>query len=216
MRPANQSPAHSTVEPLEPRRMLAANIPVSVSINTAQTLQTIQGMGASMIPWHFQTEYGDPNFFNMIVGDLGASMARASILPLAEQTNDDNDPNHFNWAGFDSTQLAAPFQFFQQLKARGVDRFLGTVWTAPAWMKTNSAYTDGGSLRPDDYSEFAEYLSAVTQIASRDIGVNLMAISPQNEPYFVEPYESTTYTAPQYARMLAAVVTKFKADGVKT
>jgi O-glycosyl hydrolase len=216
MRPIAAPASAQTLEPLEARKLLATNIPVSVNVNPAQTLQTIEGMGASMIPWHFNTEYADPNFFNLIAGDLGASMARASILPLAENTNDDADPNHFNWAGFDSSKLAAPFDFFQQLKARGVDRFVGSVWTAPAWMKTNSFYTDGGALRPDDYGEFAEYLSAVTQIASRDYGINLMAISPQNEPYFVEPYESTTYTANQFARMLAAVVIKFKHDNVKT
>src|SRR5205814_6770125 len=126
------------------------------------------------------------------------------ILPVAEKTNDDNDPNHFNWAGFDSSALAIPFGFLQQMQARGVSRFIGSVWTAPAWMKTNNLVTDGGSLRPDKYSEFAEYLSAVAQIAQRDYGVKLMALSPQNEPYFVEPYESTTYTAPQLRETVRA------------
>src|SRR5439155_21887442 len=142
--------------------------------------------------------------------------ARAAILPLAEKSNDDNDPNHFNWAAFDSSSMAAPFDFFQQMQARGVDRFVGSVWTAPPWMKTNNLNTDGGSLRPDKYAEFAEYLSAVTQIAKRDYGVNLMAISPQNEPYFVEPYESTTYTPNQLRETVRAVMRKFGQDGVTT
>jgi len=150
-RNTNRRRNRSAFEPLEQRRML--NVAANVTINTSQTFQTIEGLGAGMLQSKLPAEYTDPNFYNLIVDDLGASAARAPLLPLAEKTNDDNDPNHFNWAGFDASTLAEPFGFFQQLKARGVDKFVTSVWTAPAWMKTNAIHAGGGTLRPDVYAE---------------------------------------------------------------
>src|SRR5688572_28639019 len=85
------------LDPLERRTFFAA---VTVDVNPAQTFQTIEGLGAAMIPWTNKAEYRNPAFFDLIVNDLGATMARANILPMAEAANDNNDPNTFNWAGF--------------------------------------------------------------------------------------------------------------------
>lgn len=203
----------AAIEPLEARRFFDA---VSVGVDPAQTFQTIDGMGAAMIPWETRPEYNDPAFFDKIVNDLGATMARASLLPMAEVKNDNNDPNSFNWAGFDASAVGRPFAFFKAMQDRGVNKFLSTVWTAPNWMKTNRIFTDGGTLRPDMYGEYAEYLSAVSQLAKSSYGVNLSAISVQNEPYFVEPYESTTYDKNQLREAVRAIGRKFKNDGVTT
>jgi O-glycosyl hydrolase/ankyrin repeat protein len=208
--------AAQTIEPLERRTMLAVGVPVTVEVNGAQTFQTMQGMGASMAAWTRIPEYNDPAFFDRIVNDLGATTVRAGIYPWAETKNDDNDPNHFNWAGFDANSLAGPFEFFKQMKLRGVNNFLISAWTAPAWMKTNNLHTDGGSLRADMYAEYAEYLSAMVQIAKNNYGVDIAAVSPQNEPYFVEPYESTTYNANQLRETVRAIGRKFAHDGLTT
>ncbi len=206
--------ASTPMEPLEQRQML--NAAVSVTVNTTQTLQTIEGLGAGIIPWEIRPEYTDPNFYNMIVDDLGATAVRAAVLPNAEKVNDNSDPNNLDLSKFDVNALAEPFDIFQQFQDRGVSTFVTSVWSAPAWMKTNNIYTDGGSLRPDMYGEFAEYLEAVAKIAKQDFGVSLYSISLQNEPYFVEPYESTTYNANQLVNTLIAVGRKFKADGITT
>src|SRR6185437_13560723 len=202
------------IEQLEQRQML--NSAINVTINTTQTLQTMEGFGAGMIPWQIRPEYTDPNFYNMIVDDLGATAVRAAVLPNAEKVNDNADPNNLDLSKFDPNALAEPFDFFQQMQQRGVKTFVTSVWSAPDWMKTNAIYTDGGSLRPDMYAEFAEYLEGVIKVAKQDFGVNLYSISLQNEPYFVEPYESTTYNANQLVNTLLAVGRKFKADGITT
>src|SRR5688500_17236213 len=103
-----------SLEPLEPRQMLP--FAVDVAINTSQTFQTVRGMGAAMMSWDWRPEYSDPAFFDRLVNDLGATAVRAPILPTAEIVNDDNDPNHFNWAGFDHKALEHPFTFFQKMK----------------------------------------------------------------------------------------------------
>ncbi len=68
------------LDPLERRTFFAA---VTVNVNPAQTFQTIEGLGAAMIPWANKAEYRNPAFFDLIVNDLGATMARASLLPMA-------------------------------------------------------------------------------------------------------------------------------------
>src|ERR1043166_1130854 len=90
--------ASAAIELLEKRAMFTA---VTVNIDPSQTFQTLEGMGAAMVPFADIKAYHDPNFYNMIVNDLGATMARAEILPNGETQNDDNDPNHINFAGFD-------------------------------------------------------------------------------------------------------------------
>src|SRR5438046_1879364 len=101
--------AAPAAEPLDHPPFLTA---APVNINTAQKFQTIEGFGAAMTPWELKGEYTTPAFFDTIVNDLGASMARAAILPTAERVNDDADPNHINLAGFDHKALAMPFEFF--------------------------------------------------------------------------------------------------------
>ena len=60
-------------------------------------------------------------------------------------------------------------------------------------MKANRRTEDGGVLRPDMREEFAEFLAAYVLLARNNFGIDITAISIQNEPIFVEPYVSATY-----------------------
>src|SRR5205085_11842775 len=79
---------------------------------------------------------------------------------------------------------------------------------------TNDLRTADASLHSDMYGGYADYLSHIEHIAKNNFDVNLTAISPQNAPYFVEPYESTPYTDPQLRDTVRAIMHKFAADGV--
>ncbi len=59
-------------------------------------------------------------------------------------------------------------------------QLLGSPWSPPAWMKTNEA-TKGGSLRPEYYGVYAQYLVKYL-LEMRARGLTLDAITPQNEP----------------------------------
>mgnify|MGYP001185013576 CR=1 FL=1 len=64
-------------------------------------------------------------------------------------------------------------------------RFMGSPWSAPAWMKNNGAL-HGGSLLPDYYPAFADYL--VRWIQAYDAhGLNIDTLTPQNEPLHMNP-----------------------------
>lgn len=67
-------------------------------------------------------------------------------------------------------------------------KILGSPWTAPRWMKVNNL-TDlqpyeswtSGQLNPAHYQDYAEYFVKWLQ-AFKDNGINIYAITPQNEP----------------------------------
>ena len=59
-------------------------------------------------------------------------------------------------------------------------KILGTPWTAPSWMKSNGK-PKGGSLKPELYDVYAEYLARYVQSMAKQ-GIRIDAITPQNEP----------------------------------
>lgn len=75
-------------------------------------------------------------------------------------------------------------------------RFFASPWTPPPWMKTNGRY-GGGSLRPECYPYFAEYLVRFIEAYRRE-GIDVHALTVQNEPEFgPEPYPSCLWTGKQ-------------------
>ncbi len=75
-------------------------------------------------------------------------------------------------------------------------RFFASPWTPPPWMKTNGRY-GGGSLRPECYPYYAEYLARFVESYRRE-GIEIYALTVQNEPEFgPEPYPSCLWTAKQ-------------------
>jgi glucosylceramidase len=59
-------------------------------------------------------------------------------------------------------------------------KFMATPWSPPAWMKDNQS-SKGGSLLPQFYSVYAQYL--VTYLKSMEaLGLTMDYLTPQNEP----------------------------------
>jgi glucosylceramidase len=59
-------------------------------------------------------------------------------------------------------------------------KILGSPWSAPIWMKDNNS-TKGGSLQEKYYDVYANYFVKYIQ-AMKAEGINIDAITPQNEP----------------------------------
>jgi glucosylceramidase len=65
-------------------------------------------------------------------------------------------------------------------------RIVASPWSAPPFMKDNGKYYDrvagrGGKLLPEHYATFAKYVSKYLT-AYHDHGVDIWAVTPQNEP----------------------------------
>lgn len=204
------------IESLESRRLFAA---VTADIDFGQTHQTMEGFGAAMINWLSPAqlpELDDASFYDMLVNDLGASAIRGAVHPNFENVNDDADPNTFNWAGFDKQAMANTFTTFQRMKERGATTFLLSVWSPPFWQKTNYATLGGGFLRPDMRAEFAEWVAAAVIVAKQDYGIDITAVSVQNEQFFHAWYEATLYDNIQMRETVLALQKKFEAENLPT
>ena len=72
-------------------------------------------------------------------------------------------------------------------------KILGSPWTPPAWMKTNAA-SKGGSLKPEFYDVYAQYLVKYIQEMQKE-GIQIDAITVQNEP--LHPGNNPSLLMPQ-------------------
>ena len=175
--------------------------PTEVTVQLAQTRQEIQGFGIN-ITW------GDPltperadRLFDVDTG-LGLRIVRVGM-----GTNGDQLSNNI-WGDM---KLAAD---------RGVEIFIGTLWSPPAQMKSNNNVNDGGHLLPSYYEEWAETIAAFPARVKQNTGIDLYGMSPQNETDFAscgfqEPcngsYPTTVFTGAEYAAFLKVVGPKLHA-----
>ncbi len=79
------------------------------------------------------------------------------------------------------------------VRGHGV-RLLASPWSPPAWMKTNNSMNHGGSLKPEFADAWARYYLKYLD-AMRDEGLDVFAISVQNEPAATQTWDSCVYTA---------------------
>jgi glucosylceramidase len=59
-------------------------------------------------------------------------------------------------------------------------KIMATPWSPPVWMKDN-ANSKGGSLLEKHYMAYANYLAKYIQAMAKE-GINIWALTPQNEP----------------------------------
>lgn len=98
-----------------------------------------------------------------------------------------------------------------------------TVWSPPGDMKCQvtedvristapwpNGTKGGGTLCVNKYEAFADWLIQGIQMY-KDVGVDVYAISPQNEPLFWQQYNSCFYAQQWYADMLKVVGPRVKA-----
>jgi glucuronoarabinoxylan endo-1,4-beta-xylanase len=83
----------------------------------------------------------------------------------------------------------------QKAVARGA-RVMATPWTPPASMKTNNNLV-GGALSVSQYANYAKYLNSFAGYMKSN-GVQLAAVSIQNEPDFLATYESCIWSSDQF------------------
>ncbi len=211
--------------------MLAAGTATAqtISVDLGVELQTIEGFGGfgpakvwwDAGPWH------DAAYLDLIVDDLGSTIVRTQLYWDGEPSNDDDDPRTFNWEGFDfgpESDNGKQFDFVRDLDARGDVKLIASVWTPPIWMKQNSDDSlavfcrgqCGGNLNATLHDEFAEYLAAYVITMKERTGVDLWALSIQNELIFANPFESCVYDADQYAEVLKVVGARFASEGLST
>ncbi|MEM1557474.1 MAG: glycoside hydrolase [Thermoproteota archaeon] len=155
---------------------------------------------------------------DLLFSELGISIYRLRVWTRIEPRNDDNDPNRFNWNKlYFSSASDAQVWTAQQAKARGVTKFMASVWSPPGWMKNTGREPGGGYLLPEMYGEFAEFLAAYLIGYKEKFGIDIGWMSIQNEPDFsTEGWETCVYTPEQMRDVIKVVGAKLRAEGLST
>jgi len=178
--------------------------PVTLTIDATREFQTIDGFGAHGGRdnwWHNGPHYTD-EFGSLIIDDLGLTITRNEFYP-------------------DNGEQGKQYPFFRSMKAKAEAsgeplKFMATVWSPPARMKTNNSTSGGGELKTDMYDDYADYLVAYIRDLKTQCGVDLYAMGLQNELAFVEPYNSCVYTPVQFRDLAKIAGTRFRQAGVST
>lgn len=157
------------------------------SINFSTTYQTIRGFGTSTAWQPVLNATQANNLFGTGTGEVGLTILRSRIDPSSTTGGS-------NWATERSNAQQA-----QSINSQVI--VFATPWTPPAVWKSNNS-VDDGSLLTADYDNFANYLNAFIAYEKAG-GVNLYAISVQNEPDFLPSYESCGYSGAQMDAFVA-------------
>jgi glucosylceramidase len=79
---------------------------------------------------------------------------------------------------------------------RGQLNIFASPWSPPAFMKDNNDILHGGSLKPEFYQSWANYVARFIK-AYQSEGIPIWGVTVQNEPMATQKWESCIYSAEQ-------------------
>jgi len=214
-----------------------------VTINASQKFQTMEGFGgfgAKDVYWS-NGPFTSAEFVDGLINDLGLTILRDNIPTNFEIVNDNDDPNvtdltkfniNNNTTGHDG-KLADHLQYLKDMKAAGLQKLIVSIWSPAPWMKYNNqvsngtdqnsapAYTNSpdantNQLKTDIYQEFAEMCVAYIKIIRQETGIDVYALSLQNEPRFSQSYASCVYNGEALRDVIKVVGKRLNDDGLNT
>ena len=196
----------------------AVSATAQVNIDRTMRYQTIEGFG---------TYQNEKRWIDYYATDLGSSAVRIGLISnQIEPVNDNQDPYVLDMESLNYS--AIDFEYFRMLKEAGVETFILTSWSPPAWMKTNLSLDWLGPNAEWDtdaalnrlafyyYDEFAESMVAVVKMFEQEAGIHIEAIGIQNEPAFDEPYASAILDLEYFAQLIEVVGKRFEDEGIST
>jgi glucuronoarabinoxylan endo-1,4-beta-xylanase len=164
------------------------------NINWTELHQEIDGFGASsasdMPELNAITDVRADMFFDPVKG-IGLSLLRTQIQP-------------------DGSSLEIVTA--QKAAARGA-KVWAAPWTPPAKYKTNGTLENGGFLISSDYPAWADALAGYIKMMQSN-GVQIYALSVQNEPDISQPYVSCLYSAQNIHDFVPHLYSALQSTGV--
>jgi glucosylceramidase len=205
---------------------------IHINIDPSVTFQTMDGFGytlsggsalhiskmsaparAALLQEIFGTGKNDigSSYIRISVGasDLDEKVFSYNDLPTGQT---DVNMEKFD-LGYDKKYLIPVLQ--EILKINPKIKILGSPWSPPVWMKTNGD-TRGGSLKPEYYQAYANYLITYIQQMKKN-GITIDALTVQNEP--LHPGNNPSLLMPadeQKAFVRDALGPQFAKSGIKT
>jgi len=181
----------------------AAN--VTVNVNYGSPRQTVEGFGAA-VTW--------------VANDLDKFSAarQTQILDLLYKTSqpgaglswvrvgsflcDYNPaPGVYDWNHWG---IQSGMRWLQRVNASyGVNRYMVSTWSPPAWMKDNNSCANGGHVLPQYYPDLAALKVQWLQNAKAQLGFEAQVESVQNEPNMRTTYDSCEWTTSEMSNFIA-------------
>ena len=216
----------------------------TVSLDATKTFQTIDGFGGfgAQSEYWSNGPFTSDAFVSTLINDLGLTILRDNIPTNFEITNDNADPfvtdlSKFNLntpaAGHDGT-LSDHLEFLRNMEAAGLQKLVVSIWSPAPWMKHNNKVGNGtqdqnsappyttspdettNQLKTENYHEFAEMCVAYIKIIKQQTGIDVYALSVQNEPRFSQFYASAVYSGAALRDVVKVVGKRFKDEGIHT
>lgn len=156
--------------------------PIILTISTERTYQTIAGFGGADKMWgtQFLKPVEAKKAFGTGENDLGLSIFRVRLAS-------------------DSTDWPLILESVREAQNYGV-KILASPWSPPASLKNNNGYI-GGYLLTENYEAFKDYINSFVAYMAAN-GVDIYAISIQNEPDIQVSYESCNWTSSEMINFL--------------
>ncbi|OAS17919.1 family 43 glycosylhydrolase [Paenibacillus oryzisoli] len=178
----------------------AASLP-TVQIDYMNERQEIDGFGASNA-WSTGIVQNLANPAQKEVLDALFSTSKGAGLSMVRNRlpyDIVSESGTWNWNNWDINGTA---WLFNKIKADySVTRFFTTPWTPPPFMKTGNTGTYGeigGKLRTDQYQAYADFLADYVNGFKTNKGIDISAVSIQNEPNWAPNYESSSWTGDEF------------------
>jgi O-glycosyl hydrolase len=217
---------------------------VDVDIRLDDVCQTMQGFGGfgAQNAWWSNGPFYDAAFVDLLIHDLGITILRDEIPFGFEPQNENDDPNDLDLSAFNVTNdipgsdsnMSQHIPYLRALHEAGLEKLISTIWSPPIWMKHNDHRGNGTNnttsapeytTNPDEntnqlqeqyYEELAEYCVAYIQLIKQEVGVDLYAISLQNEPRFSQFYASCVHSPESLRDLIKVVGRRFEEEGLTT
>lgn len=179
----------------------------SIYINTDVTFQTFVGIGAALTDAAAETFYKLDNeqqdlflkaYFSQRDG-IGYTLARTIIHSCDFSSEsytyiDEGDKDLKTFTIERDKEFRIPFTK-RVLDVASKDLVLyASPWSPPAFMKTNNHMLQGGSLKKEYYTSWANYFVKFIKAYEAE-GIPIWGLTIQNEPMAVQRWESCVYTA---------------------
>ena len=154
-----------------------------ITVDPTKPHQVVDGFGEADV-WQnsssttMQTLLWDP------VNGIGLTLLRVGIDGTS------GSPNIMGAAGYADGQACVKFN-------GSACKVWAAPWSPPAGMKDNNNVNNGGHLSSGSYDAWAKVLAAFPAFYKSHGGVDLYAVSAQNEPDFTASYQSCLFNASQ-------------------
>ena len=210
-----------------------------LSLDTSETFQTIEGFGGGIKRQTNNLFALDPAIRQQVEAycfqDLEPNMIRFFVYHhLEEGGNDNNDPfvldeTQLDWRRYESDPSTTQSHYVAEalnnafsLSANGFDEVIGNSNTGPSWMKKNESFKRLSAnedvllntLKDGMEDEFSEFLVAFLKGMKSRYNIDVTAISPTNEPDYLNTYESMNLTPSELTGVIKNLNTRLDTENL--